>query len=147
MAERGTPVTPDLSKLIDTSLLKVFGELTIVPMNGTIGTLARAMDALTDAEVHSEAGANGLRYYNDNLQYANYSYNAVTPVGTENPSEEGWYVLVDQEYVPTTDTEVQSGTTYYARSTSWVTIETGGGGGTTIVAVPTVDIGTYIYTG
>ena len=147
MAERGTPVTPDLIKLIDTSLLKVFGELTIVPMKGTIGTLARAMDALTDAEVHSEAGANGLRYYNDNLQYANYSYNAVTPVGTENPSEEGWYVLVDQEYVPTTDTEVQSGTTYYARSTSWVTIETGGGGGVSIVTVPTVDIDTYIYTG
>ena len=82
-------------------------------MNGTIGTLARAMNALADAEVHSEAGANGFRYYNDELQYASYSFNAVTPVGSENPSEEGWYVLVDSEYVLTTDTTPQSGKSYY----------------------------------
>ena len=40
-------------------------------------------------------------------------YEAVTPVGTENPSEEGWYELDGGEYVPTSDTEIASGKTYY----------------------------------
>lgn len=43
-------------------------------------------------------------------------YTEVTPTGTENPSQEGWYVLDDDEYVLTTDTEVESGTTYYSYS-------------------------------
>ena len=40
-------------------------------------------------------------------------YEAVTPVGTENPSEEGWYELVNGEYVLSEDTAVDSGKTYY----------------------------------
>lgn len=44
-----------------------------------------------------------------------YEYVEVTPVGTENPSEEGWYELVDGEYVLTTDTEVNTEKTYYER--------------------------------
>ena len=44
-----------------------------------------------------------------------YTYTEVTPVGTENPSEEGWYVLDGSDYVLTTDETVQSGTTYYTR--------------------------------
>lgn len=40
-------------------------------------------------------------------------YLALTPVGTENPQEEGWYVLSGSSYVLTTDTSVQGGTTYY----------------------------------
>lgn len=44
-----------------------------------------------------------------------YEYVEVTPVGTENPSEEGWYELVDGEYVLTEDTEVDSEKTYYER--------------------------------
>ena len=44
-------------------------------------------------------------------------YNAVTPVGTENPSEEGWYELDGSSYVPTQDTEIASGKTYYAKTT------------------------------
>ena len=40
-------------------------------------------------------------------------YDEVTPVGSENPSEEGWYVLDDGEYVLTSDETVQAGTTYY----------------------------------
>lgn len=43
-------------------------------------------------------------------------YTEVTPTGTENPSQEGWYVIDDDEYVLTTDTEVESGTTYYSYS-------------------------------
>jgi hypothetical protein len=43
-------------------------------------------------------------------------YDEVTPVGTEDPSDEEWYVLDDGAYVPTEDTEVDSGTTYYKRT-------------------------------
>jgi hypothetical protein len=41
----------------------------------------------------------------------------VTPAGTENPQEEGWYVIDDGKYELTTDTTVVSGTTYY--EVSW----------------------------
>lgn len=45
-----------------------------------------------------------------------FTYTAVSPVGTENPSEEGWFVLVGDNYRPTTDSEVDSNVTYYERS-------------------------------
>lgn len=52
------------------------------------------------------------------------SYSAVTPVGTENPSTEGWYERSGTEghyvYTATTDTTVDSQKTYYSKS------ETGG---------------------
>lgn len=41
------------------------------------------------------------------------TYDAVTPVGSENPSTSGWYELVDGRYVRSTDTTVESGKTYY----------------------------------
>lgn len=41
------------------------------------------------------------------------TYQEVTPVGTENPSEEGWYEKVAGVYTLTTDTEVDSTKTYY----------------------------------
>lgn len=44
-----------------------------------------------------------------------YIYEEVTPVGTENPSEEGWYELEDGQYVLSQDTEVDTGKTYYQR--------------------------------
>jgi hypothetical protein len=50
-----------------------------------------------------------------------YTYHSVTPEGTENPQEEGWYVSNSSGgYVLTTDTTVQSGTTYYERSEEYV---------------------------
>ena len=45
-----------------------------------------------------------------------YEFTAVSPVGTENPREEGWYVLSGDNYVLTTDTEVDSNKTYYERT-------------------------------
>lgn len=51
----------------------------------------------------------------DDSQQA-YTYTAVTPVGTENPSEEGWYVLVGDGYRLTTDSAVDSNVTYYERA-------------------------------
>lgn len=46
------------------------------------------------------------------------SYNEVTPVGTENPSEEGWYELVDDAYILSTDTSVNSSKSYYEKTTT-----------------------------
>lgn len=46
------------------------------------------------------------------------SYTEVTPVGTENPSEEGWYELDGSEYVLTEDTTIDSGKTYYEKTTT-----------------------------
>lgn len=38
---------------------------------------------------------------------------AVTPVGTENPKESGWYELSEGKYILTNDTAVAQGKTYY----------------------------------
>lgn len=50
-----------------------------------------------------------------------YTYDAVTPVGTENPQEEGWYEYVNDAYVLSDDTEVQAGITYYKKNEQYVT--------------------------
>lgn len=60
--------------------------------------------------------ANGNTHYEYILRQASYTYTAVTPVGTENPSEENWYELVNGSYVATEDTAVNSSKTYYERS-------------------------------
>ena len=44
-----------------------------------------------------------------------YTYTAVEPVGTENPQEEGWFVLSGDRYIATTDTTVDTNKTYYER--------------------------------
>lgn len=44
-----------------------------------------------------------------------YTYTPVTPEGTENPSEEGWYEESGSDYVLTEDTTVEIGKTYYTR--------------------------------
>lgn len=53
------------------------------------------------------------------------SYDAVTPVGNENPQEEGWYEFDGLDYNPTTDTEIVSGKTYYEKVTTYTTEITG----------------------
>lgn len=45
-----------------------------------------------------------------------YTYTAVSPVGTEDPLEEGWFVLVGDTYKPTIDRTVDDNVTYYSRS-------------------------------
>lgn len=52
------------------------------------------------------------------ILYGGESYNAVTPVGTENPVEENWYELVDDEYVLSEDTTVDNSKTYYKKTTT-----------------------------
>lgn len=45
-----------------------------------------------------------------------YIYTPVDPIGTENPVEEGWYVLVGDVYRLTSDTVVDENVTYYERT-------------------------------
>lgn len=47
------------------------------------------------------------------MAYSNYK--VVTPVGTENPAQEGWYEKSGSTYFKTTDTTIQSGKTYYQK--------------------------------
>lgn len=42
------------------------------------------------------------------------AYTEVTPAGTENPSDEGWYEFDGTDYTKTTDTTVDGSKTYYA---------------------------------
>lgn len=55
--------------------------------------------------------------YEDRLAVTSDTYEAVTPVGTENPSEEGWYERSGTEgsyvYTLSTDTTVDNDKTYY----------------------------------
>ena len=45
-----------------------------------------------------------------------FTYTAVSPVGTENPKTEGWFVLVGDSYRATNDTAVDSNVIYYERT-------------------------------
>ena len=55
-------------------------------------------------------------YSMDAGEVVSYIYTAVDPVGTENPNEEGWYVLVGDAYRLTTDSTVDENVTYYERT-------------------------------
>ena len=57
--------------------------------------------------------SNGDVILASNYYYICNSIGAVTPVGTENPYEEGWFVVSGNNLVLSTDSTVQSGTTYY----------------------------------
>lgn len=58
--------------------------------------------------------------YEDKLAITGESYDAATPVGTENPSEEGWYERSGSAgsyvYTLTTDTTVDNEKTYYIKT-------------------------------
>ena len=49
------------------------------------------------------------------VQYSKTTYEEVTPVGTENPANEGWYEVVNGKYVKTTDTTVTENKDYFVR--------------------------------
>ena len=54
-----------------------------------------------------------------NVSVADLStYAEATPAGSENPSTEGWYELINGKYVLSTDTEVVVSKTYYIKTTS-----------------------------
>lgn len=57
---------------------------------------------------------NDGKLYKFKTAYAPYT--EVTPTGSENPSDEGWYEESGGVYTPTADVTVDSGKTYYAAS-------------------------------
>lgn len=54
------------------------------------------------------------------LGETSYTYDAVTPTGDENPQAFGWYEFDGSGYVLTTDTTVQTGTSYFAKNEEFV---------------------------
>lgn len=69
-------------------------------------------DFTTDARFIEGAGKEYKA--GENVGVGNFStYDAVTPVGTENPVTEGWYELVNGKYVLSEDTTVDNLKTYY----------------------------------
>ncbi len=52
------------------------------------------------------------------------TYSPVTTSGSESPQEQGWYELVDDEYVLTTDVTIEAGKTYYEKESTTAGIDT-----------------------
>ena len=93
-----------------------FSGLPATPNSTMIGWMYNINeDFTTDARFVEGAGKKykaGENVIIDDLS----TYSAVTPVGSENPSTEGWYELVNGKYVLSTDTEVDAGKTYYEKT-------------------------------
>lgn len=80
-----------------------------------LGPVFDVADRLQFGSTFPSSPANGdtFLYMGDTT----YTYHSVTPTGTENPKEEGWYISNGSGgYIATTDTTIQSGTTYYTRT-------------------------------
>ena len=94
---------------------------TAYPTNdgNAIGILYEDVD-VTNGNMPGSVVTGGAEVYEDRLAITGESYDSVTPVGTENPSEEGWYERSGSAgsyvYTLTTDTTVTEGKTYYAKS-------------------------------
>ena len=93
--------------------------------NYTIELRAGNIELTTDVSGESAMDfANGTYIYNndrtgrmilssDGIVIQKLVATQVTPVGTENPSELGWYIYENERYIPSTDTTVVAGTDYY----------------------------------
>ena len=94
---------------------------TAYPSNdgNAIGILYEDVD-VTVGNMPGSVVTGDAEIYEDRLAPTSESYSAVTPTGTENPSEEGWYERSGSAgsyvYTLTTDTEVNSEKTYYAKT-------------------------------
>ncbi len=55
-------------------------------------------------------------YSSDETETTEYVFTAVTPVGTENPREEGWFVFDGEEHKPKNQTAIDANVIYYERS-------------------------------
>ena len=93
-----------------------FANLPSTLTEAMVGYVYNVTDAFTTdsrfvegAGVECEAGTN--------VSVADLStYDAVTPEAGDNPKTEGWYEVVNGQYVLTDDEEVASGKTYYAKT-------------------------------
>ena len=80
------------------------------------GTEALTLTAHSDATDVSKVPMTFYNLVKVDEDAPEYTYTAVSPVGTENPKNEGWYILSGDRYVLTADTEVDTNKTYYERT-------------------------------
>lgn len=71
---------------------------------------------VTTGDMPGSVVTGGVVVYEDRLAITSVSYSAATTADGDNPSEKGWYEKNGDVYVPTTDTSVQSGKTYYKQT-------------------------------
>lgn len=96
---------------------KTFAELPAVLTSDMTGfTYNMSEEFTTDARFVEGAGKTYSAGTNVSVaDLSTITYQAVTPVGTENPVEEGWYELSGSNYILSEDTTVDSGKTYYEK--------------------------------
>ena len=96
---------------------KTFAELPAVLTSDMTGfTYNMSEEFTTDARFVEGAGKTYSAGTNVSVaDLSTTTYQAVTPVGTENPVEEGWYELSGSNYILSEDTTVDSGKTYYEK--------------------------------
>lgn len=91
-------------------------EFSTPEIEGTIATLADGNWCKTKTFTTK---ANALAYIQGIFSSGvTYTYTKVTPVGTENPKEEGWYIKNGTEYILALDTTVIADREYYELTVS-----------------------------
>ena len=88
-----------------------------INVDGLEAQIQAVSDMITGEFDQTKNYAVGDVVINDDKLYkfttAYTAYTVVTPVGTENPQEEGWYEFIGGAYVETSDTTVDNEKTYY----------------------------------
>ena len=85
-------------------------------IEGTIATLA---DGKWSTSQTFTSKANALAFIQGIMASGvTYTYEEVTPVGTENPKNEGWYIKNGTDYIPALDTTVVADREYYSVTVS-----------------------------
>lgn len=120
--EECTRVTKQIAQsgAVDVEGGKVVPMGTVYPSNdgNAIGIVYEDVD-VTTGDMPGSVVTKG-EVYEDRIPVTSVSYDAVTPVGTENPSEEEWYErsgsVGSYVYTLTTDTTVDETKTYYEKT-------------------------------
>lgn len=91
-------------------------EFSTTEIEGTIATLANGNWSTSQTFTTK---ANALAFIQGLFASGvTYTYTEVTPVGTENPKTEGWYIKNGTEYIPALDTTVVADREYYSVTVS-----------------------------
>lgn len=109
-----------------TNATTVEGALGLLNQKKLNVSLKGAAEGLAELNANGKVPASQLPSYVDDVIEGYYNeadgkfyetltvdYDPVTPAGTEDPSEEGWYEYDGTDYIPTTDTTVDPSKTYY----------------------------------
>lgn len=97
----------------------VFASLPATPTSSMVGYVYNITDDFTTDSRFVEGAGKTYPAGSNVVVVDNSTYAAVIPLGTENPTTEGWYELdsTTGKYVLSTDTVVDSGKTYYTKTT------------------------------